>query len=144
MTKTENNIYDLLISEPLRVEIDISNPTILERLLKKKTKKYQIKPLVLSDYLKIAKLLDECEELIDIENENILLNSIKVIAKYKNEIVKMVSIFFNEKEKYVLRNFDVSILQKSIIKIIEYNNFSQFFFILNLAKQNIAMREVEN
>ena len=127
--KTEQNIYNLLTNKPIEFSILIEKKTILDRILKRNEKTYKIKSLVLNDYIRIAELFDKCKELIIPANDNdLLVNSINSIIKYQNEILEIIAIFLNEKKTFLKNNLTAIELQKLIIKIIEFNDFSQFFF----------------
>lgn len=144
-TTAEQNLFSLMENKPIEVEITISKPNIIQKVFGITNKIYTIKPLVLNDYIKIANILDNCKELIEqTDEDNILLNSISTIAKYKNEIVEMISIFFNEKKSFIEKNLDIVTLQRAIVKIVEFNNFSQFFFTLILARQQMTLRTTNN
>lgn len=139
--ETEKGIYDLLQNKPIEFEINLSNPTFWQKLFKKTTRKYEIKPLVLYKYFQITSILDSCNELISPkENGNILANSIAGIIKYKDEIITIVSLFISESKDFVLKNIDIKELQMFFIKILELNNHVEFFFIMESAKSQITMR----
>ncbi len=141
MKKTEKNIYSLLENKPLEFEITLENANFIQKLRKKTIKKYVVRPLVLIDYIKIANLLNDCKELlIPKSDDQLLINSLNSLIKYQNKIVKIISIFINENEKFILKNLNIHELQKLLIKIIEFNNFTQFFFILTSLKSQITIK----
>jgi len=141
MEKIESQIFDLLQDKPLTFSIKLSEPNFLQKIFKKTTKDYVIKPLVLHKYFEIAKLLEICKELIIPDNDNNLLaNSIEGIIKYKDEILQIVSLFINETKRFILKNLDIKDLQKLFVQVLQLNDHTNFFFILTTAKNQMTMK----
>lgn len=140
MEKVEQNIYDLLANKELEFTILVDKPNLFHKVFKKTKRNYKIKPFNLDTYIKIANILDKCEEIIKpTKNNELLINSIKGIAKYHSEILDVLSLFLNEKKNFLKKNLSFLDAQKLIIKVLEYNDFAQFFFILNLMKEKITV-----
>ena len=145
MEKTEKNYKDLLIQKPIEFEILIDNQNLFQKIFKIEKRTYKIKPLVLNDYNKIAFILDDCKEIFEQKkDDDILVNSISAINKYQKQILEIISIFLNEKISFLKKNLTSIELQKLLFKIIEFNNFNQFFFILNSLKMTMPVRQAEN
>ena len=142
--QTEQQILEMFADTPKEFTITLTKRNIIQKIRKIKEKKYEIKPLVAIKFFEITRLFNECRELFIPDNlYNILANSIVGIVKYEKQIVKIVSLFINESEKFVLNNLSIKELQKFFVMLSQHLDFVQFFFILESAKSKTIMTNPE-
>lgn len=137
----EEHISKLSSSLPTSFSIKVNKPTFLQKILKKTVRNYEIKPLVINDYMRIASLIDTAKELfIPDEKGDFLVNDINGIVSYKKVINEIISIFIKEDEKFIGENLNIKEFHEMFLKIISVQNFNNFFFTFTTAMSQIQNR----
>lgn len=133
----ENKILGIALNEEITFEVTIDKISLLDKILKRKSRKYIIKRFTtLKQNIEITKLLIGIPD-FDFDNKSdseLLQLNIDYIAKYSDIILKIVALILKEKNIQFLRNNlsnkDLLNMLLDIFGMIDFQSFTSTIALL--------------
>lgn len=141
-SKTENLILGILNKEPVTIDIILSKPNFFQKLFKKKSVKHELYPVVLSDLIKITKLLNSIPK-HDFENKDdstLFIESIDLLAEHADKFLKIIQIITGAKLKMLSDNLTTDDILKIIQVFVSLSNVQNFLISIALTRATASLK----
>ena len=134
--KTENLILGIINNEPVSIEIILSKPNFFQKIIGQKKKTYNVYPIVLSDLIKITKILTNIPEVSfdKKQDSELFVESLSLISKYADKFIEVISILLNAPKSMLLNNLTTDDILKIIRVFVSLSNVQSFLVSIALTK----------
>lgn len=137
----EKDFLKSAVQKSTIVEIEIQNPNIWQKILKRYKKKYKVK-LVLADIIKISELAMDLPDLTkDFLDELTESKAIKFISENGYKIAEIIGLVLKENPKFIIKNIDTGLMRDIFILMTNLLNVDDFFYSTSLIKNQIAINQ---
>ena len=143
----EKKMLGIASDESIIFTILIENPTLIQKILRKKNRIYEVKKhTTLNQNIKIAKLLIDIPELKikDLSESELLDKNIEYVAKYSETLIEVISILLKEKDKEFLKNnLSNSDIFAIILEMLGMVDFQAFTTTIVLTRNKTSLQVSE-
>jgi hypothetical protein len=127
-----------LIDKPITIEIDIVNPTLLDRIKfifgAPRVRKFELRPIVAGNLIRISDLLLSVDVKFFVNEGQILNENYTAMSKHAKTMARVLAIGLHGKEseppeslvKFILANFSASEMRTVISYVIKQMNVAGF------------------